>query len=72
MLDEITERLTPATVAMASVEGEGTRAAEVTRHADRSRLVEVLAEHDEALLAAYVEDETSVSSQHFASCSRRR
>src|SRR5205809_3786611 len=34
VLNAISERLTPATVAMASVAGEGTRAAVVTRHAD--------------------------------------
>src|SRR6266536_4447324 len=53
---------------MAWVDGEGTRAAVATPHADadavfRSRLVDVLAEHDDALLAAYVDGETSVSSR---------
>ena len=67
-LNDISERLTPATVAMTAVDGEGTRAAVATPHSDadaifRSRLVDVLAEHDEALLAAYVDDETSVSSR---------
>jgi ribosomal protection tetracycline resistance protein len=67
-LNDISERLTPATVAMASVDGEGTRAAVATPYSDadavfRSRLVDVLAEHDDALLAAYVHDEPSVSSQ---------
>jgi ribosomal protection tetracycline resistance protein len=67
-LNEISERLTPATVAMASVDGEGTRAAVATPHADaeagfRSTLVDVLSEHDDALLAAYLEGETSVSSR---------
>jgi ribosomal protection tetracycline resistance protein len=65
-LNDISERLTPATVALASVDGEGTRAADATPLADadpvlRSRLVDVLAEHDDALLAAYVDGETSVS-----------
>src|SRR5438094_2615025 len=55
VLSAISERLTPATVAMASVAGEGTRGALATPHADadavfRSRLVEVLAEHDDTLL----------------------
>jgi ribosomal protection tetracycline resistance protein len=55
-LNTISERLTPATVAMTSVDGEGTRAAVATPHAEAdavftSRLVEVLAEHDEALFA---------------------
>jgi len=67
-LNDISERLTPATVAMASVDGEGTRAARATPYADadavfRSRLVDVLAEHDDALLAAYLDGETSVSSR---------
>jgi ribosomal protection tetracycline resistance protein len=67
-LNDISERLTPATVAMASVDGEGTRAAVATPPADadpvfRSRLVDLLAEHDEGLLAAYVDDETSASSR---------
>src|SRR5438132_2388516 len=51
-LNDISERLTPATVAMASVHSEGTRAAVATPHADadpvfRSRLVDVLAEHED-------------------------
>jgi ribosomal protection tetracycline resistance protein len=67
-LNDISERLTPATVAMATVDGEGTRAAVATPLADadavfRSRLVDVLAEHDDALLAAYLDRETSVSSR---------
>jgi ribosomal protection tetracycline resistance protein len=67
-LNDISERLTPATVAMASVDGEGTRAAVATPRADadavfRSRLVDVLADRDDALLAAYVDDETSASSR---------
>jgi ribosomal protection tetracycline resistance protein len=68
VLNELSERLTPATVAMASVDREGTRAAVVTPHADadamfRSRLIDVLAEHDDALLAAYLDDETSITSR---------
>src|SRR5437588_1402962 len=64
-LNDISERLTPATVAMTAVGGEGTRAAVATPHSDtdaafRARLVEALAEHDDALLAAYL-DETGLS-----------
>jgi ribosomal protection tetracycline resistance protein len=67
-LNDISERLTPAVVAMASADGEGTRAAAAKPHSDadavfRSRLVEVLAEHDDALLAAYVDDETNMSAR---------
>src|SRR5436305_1825171 len=66
VLRDISERLTPATVAMVAVGGEGTREASASPHADadpafRSRLVEALVEHDEALLAAYVDDETGLS-----------
>jgi ribosomal protection tetracycline resistance protein len=67
VLKDISERLTPATVAMASVDGEGTRAAVVTPYDDdavlSSALVDLLAENDDVLLAAYLDDETSVSSQ---------
>ncbi len=67
-LNDISERLTLVTVAMASVSGEGTRAAVAIPHADgdpcfRSWLLDALAEHDDALLAAYLEDEKSVSSR---------
>ena len=55
VLAEIAERLTPAVVPMATVEREGTRTASVAPYLDSSRLVDVLAEHDDALLAAYVD-----------------
>jgi ribosomal protection tetracycline resistance protein len=66
VLHEISTRLTSAIVAMTSVAGEGTRAADAMPHADgdlafRARLAELLAEHDDALLAAYVADESSLS-----------
>jgi ribosomal protection tetracycline resistance protein len=68
VLNDISERLTPALVAMTSVGGEGTRAALATARSDddaalRSRLVDVLAEHDDALLAGYVDDERSLSAR---------
>jgi ribosomal protection tetracycline resistance protein len=63
VLDDISEKLTPATVAMGSVRNLGTRAADFAplgaADAAAARLAPVLAEHDEALLAAYV-DETSI------------
>jgi ribosomal protection tetracycline resistance protein len=67
-LSDISERLTPATVAMASVDREGTRAAVATPHPDadadfRSRLVDLLAERDDALVAAYLDGESSISSR---------
>jgi ribosomal protection tetracycline resistance protein len=65
VLQDITEKLTPAIVAMGSASGLGTRspgfspfgAADVGFTA---RLADLLA-HDEAFLAAYVGDETAVS-----------
>jgi ribosomal protection tetracycline resistance protein len=51
VVGEISERLTPAVVVAQPVDGNVEAA------------VEVLAEHDEALLAAYVEDESSVTQQ---------
>jgi ribosomal protection tetracycline resistance protein len=68
VLREIGDRLTSSTIAMGSVSGEGTRGAVFTAHAPgdaafASRLVDLLAEHDDALLAAYLDDETTMSSQ---------
>jgi ribosomal protection tetracycline resistance protein len=67
-LNDIAERLTPSAVAMTSVSDEGTRAAVATPRSDadavfKSQLVDVLADHDEALLATYLEDETRVSAR---------
>ena len=64
-LRTVAQKLTPAIVAMGSVDGPGTRGARFTPHtaADRgftARLAEVLADHDEALLAAYVDDHDAV------------
>ena len=65
-LSAVAEKLTPAIVAMGSVEALGTRGAGFAPHtaADRAfaaRLAEVLADHDDALLAAYVDDEATVA-----------
>src|SRR5918997_4229731 len=67
VLDAISERLTVAIVPMGSVRDLGTRAVDFTPSSDddpafRARLTEVLAEHDERILAAYVDDEVDVSS----------
>ncbi|MFL5966574.1 MAG: GTP-binding protein [Gaiellaceae bacterium] len=67
-LTDIAERLTPAVVPMTSVEGEGSKAAVARAFADeeegfRSRLVELVADHDDRLLTAYVHDETGISAQ---------
>ncbi|MDA0269549.1 MAG: TetM/TetW/TetO/TetS family tetracycline resistance ribosomal protection protein [Chloroflexi bacterium] len=65
-LDAIAARLTPAIVAMGLVSDAGTRGADFTPfgaddEAFTARLLDLLAEQDEALLAAYVDDEASVS-----------
>src|SRR3989442_12695482 len=65
VLQAISERLTPAIVPMGSAHGLGTRAADFTplgagEVASRTRLTEVLAERDDGILAAYVEDEAGV------------
>ncbi|MFB8035224.1 GTP-binding protein [Streptomyces sp. NPDC056004] len=61
VLRDISEKLTPAVVAMGSVDAPGGRDARCTpyTHADAGftdRLTELLADHDDALLAAYVEN----------------
>ncbi|GAB2979760.1 TetM/TetW/TetO/TetS family tetracycline resistance ribosomal protection protein [Streptomyces pseudoechinosporeus] len=62
LLESISTRLTPAIVPMGQVRELSTRDAHFTPYAPLpSRLLELLAEHDDALLAAYVDDETSVS-----------
>jgi len=68
VLEAISERLTPAIIPVGSAHRLGTRAAKFTPWgADdvvvRTKLAEVLAEQDDSILAAYVEDETGVSYQ---------
>ena len=65
VLREIAAKLTPAILPMGSAGGLGTRAARFTPYdpadeAFRARLAELLADHDEALLAAWVEDPVAV------------
>ena len=65
VLHELREKLELAVLPMGSVSGLGTRDAEVTPStaADAgfvSRLVDLVAGHDDRLLAAYVDDETTV------------
>jgi ribosomal protection tetracycline resistance protein len=65
-LRSIAERLTPAIIPMGSARGLGTRSPGFAPYsaADAdftSRLVDLLADHDEAFLAAYVDDEATVS-----------
>jgi ribosomal protection tetracycline resistance protein len=66
VLQGIAEQLTPAIVAMGSAGGVGTRGARFTPYgaADAGftfRLVELLADHDDALLADWVDDRAAVS-----------
>jgi ribosomal protection tetracycline resistance protein len=64
-MQALAERLTPAIIAMGSVRDLGTRVAEFTPSgaadpAFATALASTLAERDDAILAAYVDDETSV------------
>ena len=66
LLRSMAEKLTPAIVPMCSVGGLGTRGATVLSYgaADAgftARLLDVLADRDESLLAAYIDDEAAVS-----------
>ncbi len=66
VLRDLADRLTPAVVAMGTVAAEGSRAAvAVPFSADdpafAARVAERLADHDDALLAAFVDDERSIS-----------
>ncbi len=66
LLQSISEKLTPAIIPMGSVSGLGTRSPGFTPYgaADANfttGMIDLLAENDDALLAAYVEDETEVS-----------
>jgi len=65
VLQGISERLTPAIIPMGSARDLGTRRGDFTSYgaansAFAAHLADVLAEHDEALLAAYVDDQRSI------------
>jgi ribosomal protection tetracycline resistance protein len=65
VLRAISEKLDPAIIAMGSASGLGTRAADFTPSTAgdvgfASRLLDLLADHDERLLAAYVDGGTTV------------
>ena len=65
-LADIARKLSPAIIAMGSADDEGGRGARYTPHAAAdagftARLTDLLAEHDDALLSAFVRDEASVS-----------
>ena len=66
LLQSIAEKLTPAIIPMGSTSALGTRSALYAPYgaADAdftARLVDLLADHDDALLATYVDDEMTVS-----------
>jgi ribosomal protection tetracycline resistance protein len=66
VLDGISEKLTPAIIPMGSARDLGTRNPGFTPYgaadlAFTARLADLLADHDDSLLAAYVDDETTVS-----------
>jgi ribosomal protection tetracycline resistance protein len=66
VLAEIREKLTPEIVSMGSVQGLGTRRAGSGPYgpgdaAFTARLADVLADHDDGFLAAYLDDEAAIS-----------
>jgi ribosomal protection tetracycline resistance protein len=66
VLRAIADKLAPGAIAMGSATGLGTRAAAFAPHGPgdagfERALADVLTEHDDALLAGYVEDESAVS-----------
>jgi ribosomal protection tetracycline resistance protein len=63
VLHEITERLTPAIVPMGTVTGPGDARARFAASLPAADLLPRLAEHDDELLGAYLDD-AAVSSQH--------
>ncbi len=65
VLQGLSEKLTPTIISMGSVHDLGTPSADFTPHgaavAFKTRLADLLADHDDALLAAYLDDESTVS-----------
>ena len=61
LLRNISERLSPAVVPMGAVTGLGSPQAVFTPFGEPPGLVDLLSDHNDALLAAYVDDETTVS-----------
>ena len=66
VLLELSEKLTPAIISMGSARDIGTRSSEFTLFgatdvAFAAKLADLLADHDDAILAAYVDDETTIS-----------
>lgn len=66
LLEAIAAKLAPSIIPMGSVDLLGTRAARFRPYADtdaefRTQMIDVLATHDDSLLATYVHDEAAVS-----------
>jgi ribosomal protection tetracycline resistance protein len=66
LVQSIAERLTPAIIPMGSASGLGTRSPSFAPYGATdadfgSRLIDLLADHDDAFLASYVDEETTVS-----------
>ena len=77
VLEVISRRLTPSVVPMGSADALGTRDADFALAGPaevdfRARLAAVVAEHDERILAAYVEDDAAVSYADLRRRLRRR
>lgn len=69
VLEEISEKLTPAIVAMGSTANVGTRGAEFTHFSAEdagfaTRLADVLGHHDDAIVAAYVDGAKGLTHRH--------
>ncbi|MEQ7125935.1 translation factor GTPase family protein [Actinopolymorpha sp. B11F2] len=69
VLKDIAAKLTPSIIAMGSADDLGTRSGRFTAYGSTdpvftAGLVELLADHDDAFLAAYVADESAVSYSH--------
>jgi ribosomal protection tetracycline resistance protein len=72
VLVEIAQKLAPGVMPMGRVTGMGTRVAQFIPSttldtADISRLVNLLADHNDVVLAAYVDDETTISTDKLRS-----
>ncbi|MFE6412855.1 GTP-binding protein [Streptomyces sp. NPDC057837] len=64
VLREIAARLTPAAVPMGTVAGLGTRAARFVPGVGKDAALDVLTEHDDALLSAYADDRVTGTLLH--------
>jgi ribosomal protection tetracycline resistance protein len=70
VLREISQRLSPATIAMGSARDEGTRRADFTPYGPTdvafiARLADRLVDHDDAILAAYADDNKTIGHSQF-------